>query len=107
MKDNHMKTMIAKYAGRCAICGTGIAKGDEICFFGRGQVEHRACTEQDGDHGDDEGAEDEAAGLEPGTLANDRRLARNGIAVLRSGSSVVTQNRRGRCEDAPCCGCCS
>lgn len=48
------------------------------------------------------------AGLEPGTLASDRRLARNGLSVVRfSSGHVMTQNSRGRCEDAPCCGCCS
>lgn len=52
--------------------------------------------------------EDEAAGLEPGTLANDRRLARRGLSVTRfSFGAVHTQNSRGRCEDAPCCGCCT
>lgn len=52
--------------------------------------------------------EDESAGFEPGTLANDRRLAKQGLMVARfSSGAVVTQNSRGRCEDAPCCGCCS
>jgi hypothetical protein len=52
--------------------------------------------------------EDAAAGLEPGTLANDRRMARRGLSVTRfSSGETMTQNSRGRCEDAPCCGCCS
>ena len=52
--------------------------------------------------------EDSAAGLEPGTLANDRRLARQGLSVTRfSNGETMTRNSRGRCEDAPCCGCCS
>ena len=29
------------------------------------------------------------------------------IEIRLSSGAVVTQNRRGRCEDAPCCGCCS
>ena len=54
------------------------------------------------------GGEDERAGLKPGTLANDRRLAASGLTVIRfSSGESITQNARGRCEDAPCCGCCS
>lgn len=57
---------------------------------------------------EDDHDEDQAAGFEPGTLANDRRMARNGITVIRTSSGhVSTQNSRGRCEDAPCCGCCT
>jgi len=52
--------------------------------------------------------EDESAGLEPGTLENDRAMARAGFTVVRFPSGeVATQNSRGRCEDAPCCGCCT
>lgn len=41
-------------------------------------------------------------------LAADRRAARSGITVSRfSSGAVVTRNARGRCEDAPCCGCCT
>jgi hypothetical protein len=51
--------------------------------------------------------EDEAAGFERGTLASDRRLARQGLTVIRTSGGTWTQNSRGRCEDAPCCGCCT
>jgi len=41
-------------------------------------------------------------------MAADRRAAANGILVIRfSSGAVMTQNARGRCEDAPCCGCCT
>jgi hypothetical protein len=100
-----MKTMTAKYPGTCAACGDPIKRGDTINFFGRGKATHASC------HGGDSESytnEDEQAGLEQGTLANDRRLARNGLSVARfSSGAVTTQNSRGRCEDAPCCGCCS
>lgn len=98
-----MKTMIAKYPGTCRACGNAICRGDEINFFGKGHAEHSACLDET-----QRANEDEAAGLERGTLANDRRLARRGLSVTRfSSGTVVTQNSRGRCEDAPCCGCCS
>jgi len=104
-----MKTMTAKYSGTCNYCGQPIKRGDLINFFGKGRAEHNncesGCTGEDGQTG---GFEDEAAGLEPGTLANDRRLARRGLSVVRfSSGAVMAQNSRGRCEDAPCCGCCT
>lgn len=102
-----MKNMIAKFPGTCAACGEPIQRGDNINFFGRGHAEHAVCRNASDDTSADH-CEDTAAGFEPGTLANDRRLARNGLTVVRFASgAVMTQNRRGRCEDAPCCGCCS
>jgi hypothetical protein len=57
---------------------------------------------------EEEHNEDEAAGFEPGTLASDRQLAKSGLSVARfANGDVVTTNSRGRCEDAPCCGCCT
>lgn len=97
-----MKTMTAKYPGQCSACGEPIHRGDTINFFGKGRVEH-AEHRFDGAE-----SEDVVAGLEPGTLANDRRMAKRGLSVIRfSSGEVMTQNSRGRCEDAPCCGCCS
>ena len=97
-----MKIMIAKYSGQCRACGEAIRRGDTIAFFGRGHAEHQECASE---HRRDE---DAAAGLEPGTLATDRRAASNGLTVVRfSSGETITQNSRGRCEDAPCCGCCS
>jgi len=98
-----MKTMTAKYPGRCFECEQAIKPGDRINYYGRHHVAHAACEAEA-----DQGGEDERAGLEPGTLANDRRLAKRGLSVARfSSGAVMTQNSRGRCEDAPCCGCCS
>lgn len=100
-----MKSIIAKYPGTCPVCMKAIRKGDRINFFGRGHAEHAACS-ADGE--ETRFDEDEAAGLESGTLANDRRLARQGLSVTRfADGTVATQNSRGRCEDAPACGCCS
>lgn len=98
-----MKTMIAKYSGRCTSCGESIQPGDTINFYGRGRAQHYDCESP---HAKPD--EDAAAGLEPGTLANDRRLAKRGLSVTRfADGAVATQNSRGRCEDAPCCGCCT
>jgi hypothetical protein len=104
-----VKTMIARYPGTCWACGETIRPGDKINFHGRGRVEHSVCRNaSDDDDGERFDGEDEAAGLEPGTLANDRRMAKRGLSITRFASGAVhTQNSRGRCEDAPCCGCCS
>lgn len=42
-------------------------------------------------------------------LASDRRAARSGSSVTRNyrGEIIDVRNTAGRCEDAPCCGCCS
>lgn len=96
-----MKTMIAKYPGTCRACGESIVWSRST---GALHESCHQCEQQDME----EFGEDEAAGLEPGTLANDRRLAKRGLSVIRfSSGAVMTQNSRGRCEDAPCCGCCT
>lgn len=79
-----------------------------IDFYGRGRAEHSGCREAMGlEDNHEEHDEDERAGFEPGTLANDRRMARQGLTVIRTSGGTWTQNSRGRCEDAPCCGCCT
>lgn len=99
-----MKVMISKFPGKCITCRGVIEPGQTIRFFGRGKASHFNCGKKEYCATD----EDEAAGFEPGTLAADRRAARNGLSINRfSSGAVVTQNTRGRCEDAPCFGCCS
>lgn len=100
--------MTNKYRGVCHDCGHGVpARGGTITKDGARWLVFCAECRADRDEagGDDE---DSAAGFEPGTLAWDRALARRGLSVVRFASGhVMTQNSRGRCEDAPCCGCCS
>lgn len=91
-----MKTMTAKYAGKCRACGEPINPGDPINFYGKGHAEHCDCE----DPGN-------PAHLHPDDSSDDRRLARNGLTVIRTSGGTFTQNSRGRCEDAPCCGCCT
>lgn len=95
--------MQSKYPGSCRVCGSRVAAGETIAYHGRGLgISCAACADEADTN------EDDFAGLERGTLANDRRLASQGLTVVRTSSGAVwTQNRRGRCEDAPCCGCCS
>ncbi len=101
-----MKTMIAKYPGVCRATGQPIRVGDTINYFGRGHAE----LVQDVEGHDPDVDEYREGGFPPNaaTLANDRRMASRGLSVVRfSSGHVMTQNSRGRCEDAPCCGCCS
>ena len=101
--------MVNKYAGVCHSCGVGVgARAGLLSRDGRRWLVHCHGCAGDGADVSAGGAEDEIAGFEPGTLANDRRMARRGVSVFRfSSGEVMTQNSRGRCEDAPCCGCCS
>ena len=74
--------MVNRYPIKCSICGALIpAKGGTIRRAGRCWVgAHLACQESG----------------QPGV-----------VETRFSSGEVVYQNRRGRCEDAPCCGCCS
>jgi hypothetical protein len=77
--------MINKYAGSCAMCGERVGSGSgQLRKQGRRwEVYHLDCFVKS----------------EPSEPQ---------IAYARfSSGAVVYQNKRGRCEDAPCCGCCS
>lgn len=48
------------------------------------------------------------AGAGPAAPYQRRGRYRSGIIVTRfSSGAEIYRNARGRCEDAPCCGCCS
>jgi hypothetical protein len=100
-----MKTMTAKYPGVCKRTGQPIHVGDTINYFGRGHAELVQASEDSPYREDDEYLDGEVS---PAMLRHDRAMARQGVSVIRfSSGEVMTQNSRGRCEDAPCCGCCS
>jgi hypothetical protein len=104
--------MIARFPGTCGACGEAIAKGDPINFYGKGHAEHADCEDPGNPahlHPDDYDESGTEEGFPPSRaeLASDRRAARNGLTVIRTSGGTFTQNSRGRCEDAPCCGCCT
>ena len=73
--------MVNKYAGECSVCGARVpAKGGQLERDGGAwTVRHLAC-----------------------------KGGKAGVVEVRfSSGATMTQNRRGRCEDAPCCGCCT
>lgn len=82
-----IKTMFAKYKGICARTGVPIFPGDQIQF----DTETRAAWITD---------EDERM-----TITTPARQYRSD--VFQIGGREYFQNKRGRCIDAPCCGCCS
>ena len=77
-----IKIMRAKYPGRCSRTGAPIRPGDEIAYDTATRTAYITC-------------EDDAQEINTITL-NDQGRYR-----------TFTRNARGRCVDAPCCGCCT
>ena len=80
-----MKTMTAKFPGYCAKTGARILPGDTIDYHGRGRSILRARASAQSDAG----------------------AARPVSDHIQIGGQSFYRNARGRCEDAPCCGCCT
>lgn len=105
-----MKTMTARYPGRCARTGAPINPGDLI-RWGKGRAE----LIESGivaDPGIVAELDPELAATDPdAAAAAGRYLARamrRGVSdIYQTGGRELYRNRRGRCEDAPCCGCCN
>lgn len=95
------KIMTAKYRGRCDECRAPIAKGARILYQGRGNpVLHAHCAEAVA------AGPDDYSNINPATGARMSNNAR--VVVTRfAGGGTITRNSRGRCIDAPCCGCCT
>lgn len=79
-----IKTIIAKYKGRCAISGAQINPGDEVQFD---TVTRKTWLGEPGDF--------------------DIRPASDGSYLVQIGNQAFIRNKKGRCIDAPCCGCCT
>lgn len=72
-----MQTMKARYSGTCCRTGERIVPGDTIRMHGRGRTELI------------------------------QRTGGTSVDVVRIGHNKYFRNMRGRCIDAPCCGCCT
>jgi hypothetical protein len=101
--------MIAKYSGRCIKTGAVIRPGDSIIWHGRGRAE---LTGADTIPAELAAVAELDPELDPeSALAAGRYLATSmarGVSnVWNTGGREYYRNRRGRCEDAPCCGCCN
>jgi hypothetical protein len=106
--------MIARYPGRCARTGAAIRPGDAIAPMGSKRyalAQHAAPVDPDLSLA--ESIDPELAQSDPEAAAAAGRYLRQSMA--RSVSSLwrgadgreYYRNRAGRCEDAPCCGCCN
>ena len=91
-----MKRMKARYPGKCADCGRRFAAGTPIDFDSKAPRGRKAA------HADcDEGSASDYGDY--GSAAWNNRP----IIEVRTGSGTFYQRAGGRCEDAPCCGCCT
>ena len=86
------KKMIAKFAGKDARTGAPIRKGDEIIF----DTTTRSAWHTDEDEGR----------LSFTTPHNIRADYVSHVFNFGNGREYY-RNKAGRCEDAPCCGCCT
>ena len=88
------KTMIAKYRGTCALTGAPINPGDSITYD---TVARRAYFTEPGD-----------CAVDTDYLAARTRTPKEYRShVFNFSGKEYYRNKNGRCEDAPCCGCCT
>jgi hypothetical protein len=73
------KEMTARFPGVCFRTGRDIRPGDRIMFHGRGRS----------------------------VLLSRRSISAPVSDTYTFGDQTFYRNRAGRCEDAPCCGCCT
>ena len=108
-----MKTMQAKYPGTCSRTGARINPGDVIVWLGRGKAYlAETMPSIDPDEAYAASIDPELAQSEPDAARAAGRYLRQSLArgvsdVWSSGGREYYRNRRGLCEDAPCCGCCN
>lgn len=89
------RIITARFAGTCTACKGSIRTGEQMRHEGRGLAYHVACQSTG------------AAPLPPAARSYGRRPYRSGSYTRFAGGGESYRNARGRCEDAPCCGCCS
>ena len=79
----------ARFSSVCPDCGSRIAAGSKVEWRKGDKARHVNCSNTS-------------------TPALESRGSESGIVYTRFSSvAEVYRNRKGRCEDAPCCGCCS
>lgn len=108
-----MKTMQARFPGRCAKTGAPIRPGDLIIYAGKGRSYlSDLLPAVDPDLALAGSIDPELANIDPDAAAHAGRYLRQSIArgvsdIWTSNGREFYRNRRGLCEDAPCCGCCN
>lgn len=106
-----MRTMTARYPGRCANTGRPINPGDPILYDARTR---RAYLDEPPDEIPEAAALARSIDpeLDPDTAASvglyiRQAAKRSQSDYWRTGGREFYRNKAGRCEDAPCCGCCN
>ena len=89
-----IKTMQARYAGFDSRTGASIRPGDQIQYD---TATRRAWLAEPGDMADLGDEQQAASRYNPTWVSH----------VWNSGGKEYYRNKQGRCEDAPCCGCCN
>ena len=104
----------ARFPGRCTATGSRINPGDVITGSrGRYRLVSRASSpDVNPDAALASSIDPELAADDPDTAAHAgrylRRSLESGVShIWNSGGREFYRNRRGLCEDAPCCGCCN
>lgn len=80
-----LKTMRAKYPGKCSLSGARINPGDFIIYDTNSRT----------------------AQLEPDNDRMTYTASPRVSDVFSFSGREFYRNKKGRCEDAPCCGCCN
>jgi hypothetical protein len=94
-----MKTITLRYEATCRECGTRLPAGCKARWYGRGRVYGIGCHERTATG---ERTAFEAGDNSPGAIAS--HYDRRGVYTV-DGRMIGTSGPR--CEDAPCCGCCT
>ena len=107
----------ARFPGRCARTGAPIKPGDIVASIGRSRYALISRADPadtvDPDAAYAAALDPDLAAAEPDAAAAAGRYLRQSMArgvsdVWRSSTGKeYYRNRRGLCEDAPCCGCCN
>lgn len=91
--------MVARFSSRCPGCGGRIAKGSNITKAGRRYV----CADCADCAGNGRTAYEQGDRSEGARRSHYDRTG----TYSHDGTFMGRRNPRGRCEDAPCCGCCT
>lgn len=107
-----MRTMTARYPGRCAATGAPINPGDTIEYDRHTRRAYLAAPSIDPDTALAAELDPELAATDPEAAASAGRYLRRSMQrsvshTWNSGGREYYRNKAGRCEDAPCCGCCN
>ena len=109
-----MKTILARYPGHCVRTGQPFKAGELIGMLGKGRYILIEQSEPvDPDLSLASSIDPELAESDPDAAAHAGRYLRESMSRgvsdiwLSSSGREFYRNRRGLCEDAPCCGCCN